>query len=521
MLKLGGEETAKLPPPAPDAPSRVSARERRAARRARYGWDDDDDAADVDRPQPAEKRPKPRAAAARARPSAASAAAADEESGGGDGGGGDGGDSSDEEGAHLAVGDNHTVKIAAGPHAGKEAKVLHVGNGWVKLQLPSSGGGHSGAVVHLRKWDLDGEIPLKMRSPAKAGGGGGGSKDGGGASSAGASPRVKDAKKGDEAMASPMDPEAEAKRLAEEKRLAEQADDRRRRAEERKHKPWRDKAPKRELSAEEKAARAKAKEEQAAKEAAAEERKRKRMEEALGPGFEVGAAVWARWSGIKFSHGTIERLLSSSKWVLVKLDTDAGGGGEAKSQWVTARDLVLDTPPPPATRHPEAGIIEDGTLVIAAFPNESDYYKGRIVGLTKTTGRHAEGVRYRVQYDDWDDATVDHENVRVLPPDFGAKKKKPEKRRRRPTATLGRRLRRARRRRAGDAAAARLPLATPPPARRLRRADGGGLLRPPPTRPPPRPPPRLLCRARRRARARRRGASAAKDASEWLLTGLV
>ena len=151
------------------------------------------------------------------------------------------------------------------------------------------------------------------------------------------------------------------------------------------------------------------------------------MEEALGPGFEVGAAVWARWSGIKFSHGTIERLLSSSKWVLVKLDTDAGGGGEAKSQWVTARDLVLDTPPPPATRHPEAGIIEDGTLVIAAFPNESDYYKGRIVGLTKTTGRHAEGVRYRVQYDDWDDATVDHENVRVLPPDFGAKKKKPEK----------------------------------------------------------------------------------------------
>ena len=70
-------------------------------------------------PQPAEKRPKAEGGGrARARPSAASAAAADEESGGGDGGGGDGGDSSDEEGAHLAVGDNHTVKIAAGPHAG-------------------------------------------------------------------------------------------------------------------------------------------------------------------------------------------------------------------------------------------------------------------------------------------------------------------------------------------------------------------------------------------------------------------
>ena len=28
------------------------------------------------------------------------------------------------------------VTIAAGPHLGKEARVLHVGNGWVKLQLP-------------------------------------------------------------------------------------------------------------------------------------------------------------------------------------------------------------------------------------------------------------------------------------------------------------------------------------------------------------------------------------------------
>eukprot|EP00966_Prymnesium_polylepis_P313951 7254843-Prymnesium_polylepis.1 len=54
------------------------------------------------------------------------------------------------------------VTIAAGPHVGKEAKVLHVGNGWVKLQLPSGG------VVHMRKWDLRGEVPLKMRSPSKA-----------------------------------------------------------------------------------------------------------------------------------------------------------------------------------------------------------------------------------------------------------------------------------------------------------------------------------------------------------------
>ena len=40
------------------------------------------------------------------------------------------------------------VTIAAGPQAGKEARVLHVGNEWVKLQLPN------GSVVHLRKLRL-------------------------------------------------------------------------------------------------------------------------------------------------------------------------------------------------------------------------------------------------------------------------------------------------------------------------------------------------------------------------------
>ena len=48
-----------------------------------------------------------------------------------------------------------------------------------------------------------------------------------------------------------------------------------------------------------------------------------------------GSQVWARWSGIKFSHGVISKLLTSSKWVLVTFDSE-------QSQWVTSRELVLD-----------------------------------------------------------------------------------------------------------------------------------------------------------------------------------
>ena len=68
----------------------------------------------------------------------------------------------------------------AGPHAGVEAKVLHVGNGWVKLQLPYGGG-----VVHLRKWDLSGAIVLQARTAKGGGGGDGGEEEKGGEEGAG------------------------------------------------------------------------------------------------------------------------------------------------------------------------------------------------------------------------------------------------------------------------------------------------------------------------------------------------
>jgi len=92
-------------------------------------------------------------ASAKAKASAVVSAAG----GKGSSGGGDGDD--DESGG--GEGSAGKVTIANGPHSGKEAKVLHVGNGWVKLQLPS------GSIVHMRKWDLHGDIPLKMRSPTK------------------------------------------------------------------------------------------------------------------------------------------------------------------------------------------------------------------------------------------------------------------------------------------------------------------------------------------------------------------
>ena len=90
-----------------------------------------------------------------------------ESAAGGSKGGAKGGGGEEEEGGVGAAGEMK-VTVRAGPHAGVEARVLHVGNGWVKLLLPS------GAVVHLRKWDLSGEVPLKVRSPAKGGGRAGG-----------------------------------------------------------------------------------------------------------------------------------------------------------------------------------------------------------------------------------------------------------------------------------------------------------------------------------------------------------
>ena len=55
----------------------------------------------------------------------------------------------------------------------------------------------------------------------------------------------------------------------------------------------------------------------------------------------LGPQVWARWSGIKFSHGVISKVLTSSKWILVTFDNDT-------SQWVTVRDIVIDTKPEPS-----------------------------------------------------------------------------------------------------------------------------------------------------------------------------
>ena len=255
------------------------------------------------------------------------------------------------------------VTISAGPHAGVEAKVLHVGNGWVKLQLPS------GSVVHLRKWDLVGTIPLKLRSPTKMGKPANGSgkeafTDGGGDASDGAAGgKEQSAAAGNRRGRSGGDADGAA-----ESAVAADADE------------------------------AAAGEEKATK-------PRKRPPEPLGDGLCVGAAVFARLSGIKFQRGTIAKILTSSKWVLITFDDDT-------NQWVTSRELVRDA-------QPSAAELVEGSEVIAAWEDEPIFYKGIIIGITP-------GGRYRVRYDDWDDALVQIEGVRLLPETYGRKKKKVE-----------------------------------------------------------------------------------------------
>ena len=116
----------------------------------------------------------------------------------------------------------------------------------------------------------------------------------------------------------------------------------------------------------------------------------KRPAEPHPDGFDVGASVFARISGIKFQNGTISKLLTSSKWVLVEFENNT-------QQWVTCRELVLD-------KMPQASDLSEGTEVIAAWEDDSNYYKGVIIGITPAG-------RYRVRYDDWDEALALLEGV--------------------------------------------------------------------------------------------------------------
>lgn len=109
---------------------------------------------------------------------------------------------------------------------------------------------------------------------------------------------------------------------------------------------------------------------------------RKRPPEPLADGLCQGAQVWARWSGIKFSHGVISKLLTSSKWVLVTFDNET-------SQWVTTRDLVPDQEPDPEN-------VLEGVECIAAWEEDAYFYKGSVIG-TSYKGR------FRVRFDDWDE----------------------------------------------------------------------------------------------------------------------
>ena len=321
------------------------------------------------------------------------------ENGDGEGGGeeasGGGGSSSNGSAAEVRV------QIAAGAHAGKTARVLHVGNGWVKLQLASD----ASTVLHLRKWDLVGEIPLKMRSPARPGaapsGGKAGAAEGGGSA-------AETHGKGDDVASHEQQQQQQQQQSGAANRKGRSGGD-----------------------ADAAASSAVVAEVEAEAEAEAKPKPKKRPVEPSLNGFSIGMPVWARWSGIKFSHGVISKLLTSSKWVLVTFDDgesyaracDAmtrtraarrrahpssalreahasphallintkqlpraacawlGGGvrcaGAGKSeQWVTARELVHDEIPTPA-------VLEQGSEVIAAWEDEPHYYKGTIIGISK------------------------------------------------------------------------------------------------------------------------------------------
>ena len=98
----------------------------------------------------------------------------------------------------------------------------------------------------------------------------------------------------------------------------------------------------------------------------------------------------------------ISKLLTSSKWVLVTFESE-------QSQWVTSREMVLDEEVRPES-------LAEGTEVIAAWEDDDKFYKGRIMGKSSNG-------RYRVRYDDWDDALVMIEGIRLLPDGFGKKKR--------------------------------------------------------------------------------------------------
>jgi len=276
-------------------------------------------------------------------------------------------------------GKNPEVTVAAGAHAGEKATVLHVGNGWVRLQLGS------GAVVHLRKWDLQGEIPTKVRSPA-------------------VKPLAKVAVPAPE-PAAPAGPSPREERAAERERTAGAEGKAESVGKASKSKGGAaagsaEAAPAGGAEAAGGAAPAAAKE-------PAERPKKRPPPELIAEGFVIGAPVWARLSFIKFSHGVIQRVQSSSKWVLVRLDSGA-------DQWVTVRELVLDAPP-------QREAVADGLEVIAAWPGEDSYYKGTILSTNQQGG-------YSVRYDDWDEQTVGLSQIRLLPDTFGGKKKRDDAR---------------------------------------------------------------------------------------------
>ena len=324
-----------------------------------------------------------------------------------------GGSSHDDDNGAGGVADGQmtTVTIANGPHTGKECKVLHVGNGWVKLQLPS------GTVMHMRKWDLHGDVPLKLRSP--------GSKTSSKPSrtfeadveAASKAPSQKSKRDRSDGRQTEVDGTADA---STEKAASVNDSHSGVTAAAADQQPRKKKGSSKEVARETKRAAAAAaaavavaaaeeEEEEAAAEAGREvpEKKpsKKRSLEACElqqNGFTLGTHVWARWSGIKFSRGVISKLLTSSKWVLVTFESE-------QSQWVTSREMVLDEEVRPES-------LAEGTEVIAAWEDDDKFYKGRIMGKSSNG-------RYRVRYDDWDDALVMIEGIRLLPEGFGKKKR--------------------------------------------------------------------------------------------------
>jgi hypothetical protein len=371
-------------------------------------------------------------------------------------------------GKALSSAEQMEVTVCAGAHAGEKAKVLHVGNGWVRVEV------ESGSVVHLRKWDLAGEIPSKLRSPghikplaklesveepeaivagalgpsprderaaeraalvagkeaesSASKGSDSGSGKGAGKSSSGKGAENSAGKGIDDSAGKRVEKRCEkiagssSGKGAEggsgkgkenssvkgaENSVSKGAENSSSKGSEGRRsdvaKEAGPPAPRKEADTPAAPAEAPPVEAAAALPAPAPKPRKRPPAELAAEGFQVGAAVWARLSFIKFSHGVIQKVQSSSKWVMVRLD----GGTD---QWVTARELVLDSTP-------EQGDLHEGLEVIAAWPGEEQWYKGTIIEVTDRGG-------YRVQYDDWDEQTVGLAQLRTLPETFGGKRKK-------------------------------------------------------------------------------------------------